>query len=377
MHKTLINSSLLKTVVLWATLLVQRYPVCIAGEKVTTDSSPTKPLTQFNTGAEKLSDAFAKIAKAVKPSLVRIQPCYGDNESYGDKEINSSLAIPFELDGGTSNSIQTTGSVSVPDKNKNPNSTHGSGVVVSEDGYLWTSSDVVRDAKSARVILSTGEEFNGKILFVDQESGLAILKIEAAGLSPLKLADNAPCVAEWAMAVSPELDDHPILSRGIVWLDEYKNSSRGTRVGFFSYNFPGVRIEPGSALVNLQGQLVGIDVPPPLLFKNSPGTRYGLSSNSAHALQHEISDEAISLADKSTGDISVASTKSASDVTKHRQDQATNRRTNHVNLTEFSKRENSRSVISTNGLGDPMQEWLDWLKEKLSPALQGGGMISQ
>lgn len=374
MLKTILNPSIFRTVILYATFLCQQQIFSVAGEKIVSAPPPADPPPRTDAGVEKLSDAFARVAQQARTSLVRIQI------GRGNTEPDLAFAIPFELGGSdfSSNQLSDPGVESLGTDNSSP--LGGSGVIVTDDGYIWTSSEVVRDATSANVILATGESHSGKIVLVDQVSGLAILKIEASGLVPLKLADDRePRIAEWAMAVGADSDNDPIFSTGIVWLHEHATSSRGTKVGFFSYSFPGVQAETGSAIMNAEGQLIGIDVPPPMLFKPADGTRYCLRSDSALAIHRAILTTPISgVSDSITQDamISQIGFSRNSDQTKHSSDDFRSRRT--VRSNEITRDTSPYpQIFATSWLGEPLHKWVDWLKEKLPTALQVGGIDLQ
>lgn len=374
MLKTFVNSSICRTIFLLGTLLCQSQLYAIAGEKVASSPIPSIQLPDVGVGAEKFSDAFARAAKQSRPSLVRIQPCYGDTES------SLGFAIPFELGGIELASITSSGLFADFSNGKDVSSQPGTGVIVTQDGYIWTSSEVVRDAKSTKVTLATGEEHPGKIVFTDEVSGLAIIKIDAVGLTPLTLAESRePRIAEWAIAVSAKLDDHPSLSTGFMWLDDHSTSSRGTRLDTFSYNFSGVRPEPGCALINTNGQLIGIDVLPPLPLRTANGVRHCLAGDSALALHNAVLNGSSSTAKESPVQESVVSSEGISgNAAKAARSiyVASSSEKSHTGRSFASKREDT-AVSSTKWFGDPIRKWVDWLKDSLPPTFNVGGIDSK
>lgn len=138
----------------------------------------------------------------------------------------------------------------------------GSGVIVSEDGYILTNNHVVAGADTVAVRLSNQQYFSAEIIGLDSMADIAVLKIQSDKLTPLSFADSDKLkVGEWVLAVgspmTPALDNS--VTRGIV------SAIGRSNVGVANYeNFiqTDAAINPGNsggALVNLDGKLVGIN----------------------------------------------------------------------------------------------------------------------
>jgi len=83
-----------------------------------------------------------------------------------------------------------------------PSSFVGSGVVYTADGYILTTASVVGRMKTFKVTLPSQKSLKGKLVGVDQESNLAVIKVEAAGLTPAKLGDSDKVkVGSWLTVV--------------------------------------------------------------------------------------------------------------------------------------------------------------------------------
>src|SRR5215203_659674 len=137
----------------------------------------------------------------------------------------------------------------------------GSGVVVSADGYILTNHHVVDGAQEIRVELNDGRAFQAKVVGTDQPSDLAVLKVEASGLPVLPLGDSDKArVGDVALAVGNPLGIGQTVTSGIV-------SAKGRSTGLSDGSFEDFiqtdaainRGNSGGALVNTQGELIGIN----------------------------------------------------------------------------------------------------------------------
>jgi len=151
----------------------------------------------------------------------------------------------------------------------------GSGVIISKDGYIVTNNHVVQDADEVEVVMTDKRSFKAKVIGTDPLTDLAVVKIEANNLPSITLGDSDGLkLGEWVLAVGYPLDLESTVTAGIV-------SAKGRGIGILSRNQqpqqPGAKpvdtpiesfiqtdaaINPGNsggALVNLRGELVGIN----------------------------------------------------------------------------------------------------------------------
>lgn len=154
------------------------------------------------------------------------------------------------------------------DLNPNPEYREGvgSGVIVSEDGYILTNNHVIEGADEIRVKLSNGLEYEATLTGRDaagtQVGGtdLALLKIEADGLPTLPFGDSdALQVGEWVIAIGTPLKFSQTVTRGIVSA-KGRSGFRDIEYGdFIQTDAPINRGNSGGALINIRGELVGIN----------------------------------------------------------------------------------------------------------------------
>ncbi|MBO9541846.1 trypsin-like peptidase domain-containing protein [bacterium] len=135
----------------------------------------------------------------------------------------------------------------------------GSGFVIDASGLVLTNHHVTQGASTIKVTLSDGRSFDGKVIGKDPGSDLALVKIEAKGLSVLKLAD-APRVrvGEWVVAIGSPLGLSTTVTAGIVSALN-RDVAINDRVSFIQTDAP---INPGNSggpLLNLEGRVIGVN----------------------------------------------------------------------------------------------------------------------
>jgi Do/DeqQ family serine protease len=137
----------------------------------------------------------------------------------------------------------------------------GSGVIVRPDGYILTNHHVVDGAAKVTVELTDGRSLEAKVVGSDKPSDLAVLKVESTNLQTLPLGDSeAVRVGDVALAVGNPLGVGQTVTMGIV---SAKGRATGAGDGsfedFIQTDAPINQGNSGGALVNTQGQLIGIN----------------------------------------------------------------------------------------------------------------------
>jgi len=138
----------------------------------------------------------------------------------------------------------------------------GSGVIVRSDGVIVTNNHVVEDADSFRVVLSDRREYPAELVLNDERTDLAVLKIDTGGdkLPVLPFADTRVAqVGDLVMAIGNPFGVGQTVTSGII------SATARTDVGISDYSFfiqTDAAVNPGNsggALVNMKGQLVGVN----------------------------------------------------------------------------------------------------------------------
>ena len=136
----------------------------------------------------------------------------------------------------------------------------GSGVIISEDGYIVTNNHVVKDANELEVTLNNNKSYKAKLIGTDSKMDIALLKINADGKLPYsKFADSDQVkVGEWVLAVGNPYNLTSTVTAGIVSAKARNLENNGLQ----SFIQTDAAVNPGNsggALVNTRGELIGIN----------------------------------------------------------------------------------------------------------------------
>lgn len=143
----------------------------------------------------------------------------------------------------------------------------GSGVIISADGYIVTNNHVVADATEISVMLNDKREFKAKVISTDPSSDLAVIQIKATDLPFLTFGDSdALKVGEWVLAVGNPFNLESTVTAGIVSAKGRQNiidrDNEQAANPLESFIQTDAAVNPGNsggALVNLKGELIGIN----------------------------------------------------------------------------------------------------------------------
>jgi len=136
----------------------------------------------------------------------------------------------------------------------------GSGVIISPDGYIVTNNHVVEGADELTVTLNDNREFSARIVGTDKQTDLALLKVNATNLPTLPIGDSDKLkVGEWVLAIGNPYGFTSTVTAGIVSAKARSLQGSNTIESFIQTD---AAINPGNsggALVNVKGELVGIN----------------------------------------------------------------------------------------------------------------------
>ena len=137
----------------------------------------------------------------------------------------------------------------------------GTGIVMSEDGYILTNQHIIAGTDNASVILPDGRELDALLIGEDAQMDIAVLKIEASGLRPAAFGDSsALCVGDSVVAIGNPLTDSlsGTMTNGIVSAIDRSVSSNGHPMTLIQTNAALNEGNSGGPLFNMYGQVVGI-----------------------------------------------------------------------------------------------------------------------
>ncbi len=223
-------------------------------EETAVNSSPRKFLSSSPTN-------FIAAAEAVTPAVVNIKASIGsDNDWWG---------------GGF-------------------NGSSGSGVIISPEGYIVTNNHVIEDGKTIEVTLDDRRQFEAKVLGIDPSTDLALIKIDGRKLPYLTLGNSDSIrVGEWVLAVGNPFNLASTVTAGIV-------SAKGRSIDILedaykveSFIQTDAAVNPGNsggALVNTNGELIGINTAIITRSGRYEGYSFAIPSNLAKKVVNDIRD---------------------------------------------------------------------------------------
>ena len=232
--------------------------------------------------ADDLSISFKHVARALRPSVVTIRSVRKIGADNPARPNGARPEIPEEFrrffdqrvpEGG----LQQQGM--------------GTGVIVSEDGYVLTNNHVVRGADEVEVILSTNRKLKAKIVGTDKATDVAVLKVTAKGLAAARLGSSENMeVGDWVLAIGSPFGLDQTVTAGIV-------SAKGrANVGITDYEDfiqTDAAINPGNSggpLVNLKGEVIGINTAIASRSGGSTGVGFAIPSDMVRRVMDSILD---------------------------------------------------------------------------------------
>ncbi len=256
------------------TNLLAREDVPVANQQ---PAAPVAPVV-----VEGMRVSYADVVERTSPAVVRIEA-----------EHKEKASPHMQFPGGDDFFRQFQ--IPVPQQNQRPQIERGmgSGVVVDAGGTILTNNHVVEDADKIKVLMSDNKTYQAKIVGTDKPSDLAVIKIEAENLPFLNLgnSDNVR-VGDIVLAIGNPLGIGQTVTAGII-------SAKGRRTGlsdgsyedFLQTDAPINRGNSGGALVNLNGELIGINsqiLSPGGASGGNIGIAFSIPSNMAKSVMDQL-----------------------------------------------------------------------------------------
>ncbi|NUN10235.1 MAG: Do family serine endopeptidase [Ignavibacteriaceae bacterium] len=201
------------------------------------------PPVNLNVDANSFSQAFIEVADKVTPSIVQIS-VVSKNENDPHKDF---FFFPFR-------------DFEMPKEQQGS----GSGIIMSEDGYILTNNHVVENATQITVQLFDKRKFDGKVIGTDPLTDLAVIKINSSGLPLAYLGDSDKLkVGQWVMAIGNPLSLASTVTAGIISaLNRGQLNLIKDSYGVENFIQTDAAINPGNsggALVDLSGAVIGVN----------------------------------------------------------------------------------------------------------------------
>jgi serine protease Do len=230
-------------------------------------------------GPEALSASFVEIARRVEPAVVNIDTLQtssdiaeSDNEDKADRTPGNPLYDMLRR------------------QPQRPTRGVGSGFIIDANGYILTNQHVIDGASRITIGLQTGERFRGKVIGVDSETDLAVIKIEAGrDLPVMKFGDsNVSQVGDWVLAIGSPFGLDQTVTAGIISKKERDSQAFGNFQRFLQTDAAINRGNSGGPLVNMHGEAIGVNSQIATLTGDYNGIGFALPSNEARFVCEQI-----------------------------------------------------------------------------------------
>lgn len=198
---------------------------------------------------------FTGVSEIANPAVVHIKTTIQGN-SAGDGGQREMPMDPFEFFQGPNFRFD----------NQGPKQASGSGVIISDDGYIVTNNHVVEGATKIEVVMNDKRTYMAELIGTDKNTDLALLRVAEGNLPFLKLGNSDEVkVGQWVVAVGNPFNLTSTVTLGIVSavgrnIDLLR--SKGNKYAIENFIQTDAAINPGNsggALVNVAGELVGIN----------------------------------------------------------------------------------------------------------------------
>lgn len=165
----------------------------------------------------------------------------------------------------------------------------GSGVIISEDGYIVTNNHVIKDASEIEITLNNKQSYKAKLIGTDSKMDIALLKIDAGEKLPYTAFANSDSVkiGEWVLAVGNPYNLTSTVTAGIVSAKARNLDTSGIQ----SFIQTDAAVNPGNsggALVNARGELIGINTMISSMTGSYVGYSFAVPSNIARKIIEDI-----------------------------------------------------------------------------------------
>jgi serine protease Do len=239
----------LGVVVLMATLVVgvQLNPTTECGQAGETIKQPVHevPGQHFDASPESFAPAVKKVAPAVVRIVTALKPDSLANLAGGVEKPLSRYLLGQVPRGGAGRLVECG---------------LGSGVIVTEDGYILTNSHLVSGPTEVQVTLQDGRQFIAKVIGLDPKSDIAVVEIDARHLPTVPLADSRSVqVGDLVLAIGNPFGVGQTVTHGIVSATDRGGMGIEDYESFIQTDAPINPGNSGGALVDVTGHLIGIN----------------------------------------------------------------------------------------------------------------------
>src|SRR5215218_1567435 len=239
---------------------------------------------------------FADIVEKVKPAVisVRVKMHANPQVSMNDQDFQFPPGSPFERFfrrfGGPDGMPQGSPRGQQTPRTPRQATGQGSGFFISADGYAVTNNHVVDNADNVEIATDDGKTYTAKVIGTDPRTDLAVIKVDGANFPYVSLADTAPRIGDWVIAVGNPFGLGGTVTAGIV-------SARGRDIGagpyddFIQIDAPVNRGNSGGPTFDVNGNVIGVNT---AIFSPSGGNvgiAFAIPAETVKAVVSQLKDK--------------------------------------------------------------------------------------
>src|SRR5438093_2263573 len=228
---------------------------------------------------EALSASFVAVARRVERAVVNIDTLQASNDvAESDNDDKSDRTPKSPLDELYRRQLPR------------PTRGVGSGFIIDPKGYILTNNHVIEGASRITIGLVGGERFRGKVIGIDKETDLALIKIDSDhDLPVMKFGDsNAVQVGDWVLAIGSPFGLEQTVTAGIISKKERDSAAFTSFQRFLQTDAAINRGNSGGPLVNMRGEAIGVNSQIATLTGDYNGIGFALPANEAKFVCDQI-----------------------------------------------------------------------------------------
>jgi serine protease Do len=239
---------------------------------------------------QQVSKAFTWVAKKATPAVVFIKVQGGNAEEEGTTPYPDNFQNPYDPFGD--DFFNRFFGMPPKKQKQQPQMMQGSGFIVSADGYIMTNNHVVKGADKITIVLNDGKEMDATVVGCDTHTDIAILKIEGKNFPFVKFGDiDQMEVGEWVVAIGSPFQLEASLTVGVISAKGRQNLRITDYEDFIQTD---AAINPGNSggpLLNLKGEVIGINTAIVSRSGGYMGIGFAIPSNMAKNIMTQIIDK--------------------------------------------------------------------------------------
>ena len=245
-----------------------------------TSATPIPPINNSAAAAIVAQSSYADVVSRVTPAVVTVR---------SERRARAPQQFPF-LDDPRFRDFFGDRTPRAPQREQPPQQGLGSGVIVSQDGYILTNHHVIDGAEDIKVELTDNRTFTAKLVGSDPPSDLAVLKVDESSLPVLGLGDSDRVrVGDVVLAIGNPLGLEQTVTAGIISAKGRATGlSDGSFEDFLQTDAPINQGNSGGALVSVAGELVGINSQIVSLSGGNIGIGFAIPVNMARNVMDQL-----------------------------------------------------------------------------------------